>query len=133
MVVLKGALKVEKNIDKSMKKLISGFSGVLAAALPVLALAQSQPPQTLTSAQAVQQFICTTVIGWMFTFLIILAIVFILIAAYKYLTAAGDPEKVKSASHTLIYAAIAVAVALLARGIPLIIGTLLNSNANVGC
>ncbi len=113
--------------------MVVGLASAAVSLLPVLALAQSQPPQIFTSAQAFQQFICTTVVGWMFTFLVILAIVFVLIAAYRYLTAAGDPEKVSAASHTLIYAAIAVAVALLARGIPLIIGTLLNSNANVGC
>jgi formate-dependent nitrite reductase membrane component NrfD len=62
----------------------------------------------------------------MFTFLIVLAIVFVLVAAFKYLTAAGDPEKVKSASHTLIYAAVAVVIAILAKGVPLIIGSLFN-------
>ena len=117
-----------------MKKLISGFSaGIAAAALPVLALAQVAPPSPFTDIGGFKTFLCVTVVGWMFTFLIVLAIIFILIAAFKYLTASGDPEKVKSASHTLIYAAIAVAVALLARGIPLIVGTFIGGNANVGC
>jgi fumarate reductase subunit D len=117
-----------------MKKLISGVSGIAAIALPVLALAQGTlPPSPIVDVNGFKTFICTTLVGWMFTFLIVLAIIFILIAAYKYLTAAGDPEKVKSASHTLIYAAIAVAVALLARGIPLIVGTFVGGNANVGC
>lgn len=62
-----------------------------------------------------------TVTNWIFGLLILLAVIFVLIAAFKYLTASGDPEKVKSASNTLIYAAIAVAVALLARGIPFLV------------
>ena len=71
-----------------------------------------------------QNFICTVVVNWLFTFLILLVVVFVLIAAFKYLTAAGDPEKVKAASSSLIYAGVAVVVALLARGLPILVGNL---------
>ncbi|MDP2598446.1 MAG: hypothetical protein Q8P49_01300 [Candidatus Liptonbacteria bacterium] len=108
-----------------LKKFTATLSGISAAALPVLALAQGQLPQTpITGIGGVQNFICTVIVGWMFTFLIVLTVVFVLVAAYKYLTAAGDPEKVKSASHMLIYAAVAIVVALFARGLPLIVGSL---------
>jgi len=103
-----------------MKKL-SVLVSLVAPALPLLAFAQ-QAPAPVTSLNGVVQVICTAV-SWMFTFLIVLAVVFVLFAAFKYLTAAGDPEKVKGASHTLIYAAVAVVVAILARGFPLIIGS----------
>ena len=117
----------------NFKKLASALSGTSVAALPALALAQiSLPPPPITSLSGFQSFICTVVVGWMFTFLIVLAVVFVLIAAFKYLTASGDPEKVKSASHTLIYAAIAIVVALFARGLPLIISSLFSSNVT-GC
>lgn len=104
---------------------MAALSGLAVTALPILALAQgTAPPAPFTSLSAFQNFICTVVVGWLFTFLIILTVVFVLLAAFKYLTAAGDPEKVKSASHTLIYAAVAIVVALFARGLPLIIGSL---------
>ncbi len=56
-----------------------------------------------------------------FYILIPLTIVFVVIAAYKYLTSSGDPEKVKSATKTITYAAVAIVVALLARVFPILI------------
>ena len=56
--------------------------------------------------------ILQTVINWMLTGLIALAVIFVIIAAYNYLTAAGDEEKVKTAKNMIIYAVVAVAVGL---------------------
>ena len=93
--------------------------------MPFAVFAQEfTPPPAPTSLTEFEDVI-NIVLGWMFSFLVFLAIVFVLVAAYKYLTAAGDPEKVKSASNTLIYAAVAIAVALLARGLPFLIGGLI--------
>lgn len=61
---------------------------------------------------------------WMFWILIALSIVYVLVAAYKYLTSSGDSEKVSSAGKTIIYAAVAIVVALIAKGFPLIVITL---------
>ena len=68
------------------------------------------------------------IINWIFWLLIVLTIIFVLIAAFKYLTAGGDPEKVKSAGSTLLYAAIAVVVALIAKGLPLIVSSFIGGN-----
>ena len=90
---------------KKFKQVVMEFGApVLAFALPALALAQVQPaPITapgninninqITSSSGV---ICT-IINWFFWLLIVLTIIFVLVAAFKYLTAGGDPEKVKSA------------------------------------
>ena len=88
--------------------------------LPLVSFAQTLPPAPITTLTDITGIILT-IITWLFTILIFLAVLFIIIAAFKYLTAAGDPEKVKSASNMLIYAAVAIAVALLARGFPTII------------
>jgi uncharacterized membrane protein len=82
--------------------------------------------------QSVLQMLCT-VFAWAFYFLIVLAVIFIIIAAFKYLTAAGDPEKVKSAGTMLIYTVVAIVVALLARAIPLVIGSFLGANGVSSC
>ena len=74
-----------------------------------------------------------TVFAWAFYFLIVLAVIFIIIAGFKYLTAAGDPEKVKSAGTMLIYTAVAIGVALLARAVPLIIGSFLGASGVSSC
>lgn len=57
-----------------------------------------------------------TVANWLFTFLLVLAVVFIVLAAYKYLFSQGSGEAVEAAHKMLLYAAVAVAVALLSRG-----------------
>jgi len=123
-----------------MKKIINfakEFSpSILALALPALAFAQSIPtpsapvqtnvPQgNITSLQGVLQTFCT-VFSWAFYFLIVLA-------AFKYLTAAGDPEKVKSAGTMLIYTAVAIGVALLARAVPLVVGSFVGASGVSSC
>ena len=109
---------------------------VVSLGMPLLAGAQTDqpgpakapngisPPSAtgINSVQSVLNLVCT-VFDWAFYFLIALAVLFAVIAAFRYLTAAGNPEQVKAANNTLLYAAIAVAVALLAKGIPLIIGS----------
>lgn len=111
----------------SFKKFTVPFGTMVSYLTPMLAGAQSAPPAPITSLSGFQAFICNVIVGWLFTFLIILSIVFVLLAAFKYLTASGDPEKVKAASHQLIYAAVAIIVAIFARGVPLIIASLFNT------
>jgi membrane-associated phospholipid phosphatase len=130
-----------------MKKVISlakEFTPAIAAlVLPAMAFAQNLPlpnaptnvgvPQgQITSLQGVLQTLCT-VFAWAFYFLIVIAVIFVIVAAFKYLTAAGDPEKVKSAGATLLYAAIAIGVALLARAVPLVVGSFLGAQGVSSC
>jgi len=113
----------------------------LALALPIFASAQiTQPPVTapgnITNINQIagSAGIICTIINWVFWLLIVLTIIFVLVAAFKYLTAAGDPEKVKAAGSTLLYAAIAVVVALIAKGLPMIISTFIGGGlSGVGC
>jgi len=55
--------------------------------------------------------------NWMFSFLLSFAAVFIIIAAFIFLTSAGDPKKTEKAKNTIIYAVIAIVIAFLARAI----------------
>lgn len=118
----------------NLKAIVGAVSGIGTSLLPIMATAATLPTAPITSLTGFENFLCTVVAAWMFTFLIILAVIFVLIAAFKYLTAAGDPEKVKSAGSTLIYAAVAIVVALFARGLPLIIGSLFGTTLGAaGC
>jgi len=54
---------------------------------------------------------------WLFTFLLIVAVIFFILAAYDFVTAGGNPEKVDSARQKLIYGVIGIIIALVARGI----------------
>ena len=83
----------------------------------------SSLPTTITGTVDVQDFLCIG-LDWMFWVLIVLSIAMFLVGAYRYTTSQGEPEKVHTANKTLLYAAIAVAVALIAGGMPLIIDTL---------
>lgn len=64
--------------------------------------------------------------SWLFGGAIILSIVFVLIAAITYMRSSGDPAKVKEATNMLMYAAIGVAVALVAFLFPGIIAEAMN-------
>jgi len=125
-----------------MKKSIISLVMLGVVMVAPVAFAQLQGPPggvTLPNSQnsplanpgSLGNTVCT-VLDYMFYALIVLAIVFVLIAAFKYLTAQGDPEKVKVASKTLIYAAVAVAVGLIARAVPVFVGMFIGAGGSVG-
>lgn len=93
---------------------------LLFVAVGVLTISHAQPggipiTQPPTNINILQIF--DRGIGLAFGFLIILAVVFVIYAAYLYLTAGGDPGKVQTATRVIAYAAAAVVVGALARGI----------------
>lgn len=62
----------------------------------------------------------------------IVAVIFIIFAAFNYLTGADAPDKIKAAHAQLIYSIIAIAIALLALAIQLVIGNLLSGAKDGG-
>ena len=60
--------------------------------------------------------IIETIANWLFGLLILLAGIFILVAAYKFLISAGNPEGVKAAKQIILYAILAITIAALSRG-----------------
>lgn len=125
-----------------MKKTIAFIKmfgpSIASLALPVLVMAQAPPtpsnvPQSnITSLQSVLNLLCV-VFGWAFWFLVVLAVIFVLVAAFRYLTAGGNPENVGKAGSTLLYAAVAIGVALLARAVPFVVGTFLGAGSVNSC
>lgn len=121
-----------------MAKLTKWVVPAMSLVVPLLAGAQTPPvaPVTgsgipasnVTTVTGIFNIICA-LLGWMFILFIILAVVFVIVAAFKYLTAGGDAEKVGTANHMLIYAVVAVAVAVLARAIPVIVANFFNASA----
>lgn len=109
-------------MNKNLKTTIS--VGLLAL-LPLLTFAvpADAPAQELTIDRVFA--ILKQLINWIFALLLVVSTFFIFYAAYLYLTAAGDPEKVKSANNQLIYAAVAIAVAFVAQGIQVLVKQLL--------
>ena len=61
------------------------------------------------------------IVNWFSWFVLTVAVLFLLVAAWTFLTAGGNPESVAKARQMLIYALIGIAVAVLAWGmVPLI-------------
>ncbi|MBI5220915.1 MAG: hypothetical protein HY978_03750 [Candidatus Liptonbacteria bacterium] len=109
---------------------------VAAASLaPMFAFAQGPitAPNTVTNLTGLTQDILCKGINWVFTFLIIIAIIFILVAAFEYLTAGGNDEKISKAHKRLIYAAVAIVVGILAKGFPYLISSFIGSSFGVVC
>jgi len=73
-----------------------------------------------------------SVVKWVYMVFFIVAVLFIIFAAFDYLTGVDSPEKIKIAHKKLIYAAIAVVVALLAVSFQLIIGSFLKESDGGG-
>ncbi|HVN26588.1 MAG TPA: hypothetical protein VMT99_02980 [Candidatus Paceibacterota bacterium] len=116
---------------------------ITAFVLPALAFAQpvavppgsggnTVPGTSITSLQSVLNLLCN-IFGWAFWFLIVLAVIFVIVAAFRYLMAGGNPENVGKAGSTLLYAAVAIGVALLARAVPLVVGSFLGAGQVTSC
>ncbi|MEK7658133.1 MAG: hypothetical protein AAB366_03040 [Patescibacteria group bacterium] len=71
--------------------------------------------------------IFTDIVKWIYTIFFIVAVMFVIFAAFTYLTAGGDAEKVGNAKSQIIYAAVAIIVALLAVSLQAIIRNFLIS------
>jgi|GEM_PF-3298205 len=101
--------------------LISDF---LTVATVHAQLALPKKVDTLSDSKPIIDFLCNTVLSWIFTAAIIFSILMVLIAAFRYMTSSGDPAKVKLASNTLVFTAIGIAVAILARTLPILVGSI---------
>ena len=96
-----------------MKKFISGLIGLVILSLPVVTLAQNNAvniPTTLQDAVG-------RIVGPFFLVLVAISTIFIIFAAYTFVTAGGDPGKAETARAALIYAIIGIVVAFLALGL----------------
>jgi hypothetical protein len=70
--------------------------------------------------------------NWMFVFLLVIAVLYIIMAAYKYLFSGGSEEGVSAAHNMLIYAVVAIAVAFLAKGIVFVVQQLVGGGSGSG-
>ena len=70
------------------------------------------------------------IIKWLFWIALPLSVIFILYAAYLFITSGGKPEIIKKAKNTLIYTLIGFAIILLANSIPYLINEILSGHSN---
>ncbi len=109
-----------------MKKVVLSLAltSLLVAPVAVLA-AEAETGAIPTSEQAVYNTI-NSVVNWLFAFLMIGAAIIIILAAYTFLTAAGDPDKTSKARSYITYALVAIIVGFLAKAVIVLVGNMLN-------
>ena len=95
-----------------MKKIISALILVSLLALPVIGLAVAGAEDLPGDANL--WLVLDSVAKYFFGLLIIIAVIFLVLAAIGYTTAAGDPEKIKAAHEKVKYALIGIVVGVLA-------------------
>ena len=120
------------------KKNLLGWAGIGVLALvllaPALGFAQTtgdipvvNPPRgnaPLTSGTDVLETV-NTIFQWIATLFWVAALLFVFYAAFLYLTAGGNEEKVKRATRQFVFAVVAIIIGLLAFGLPTLIENIL--------
>lgn len=86
-------------------------------ASPLIALAQPQTAPVIAEDPEALLNLIDRATNWFFSIILVLAVIFILVSAFEYLTAWGNEERLKAAKNTLVYALVAIVLAVLARGI----------------
>jgi hypothetical protein len=76
---------------------------------------ESTSPETLPTRSAFA--IVQDVMRWLWTALLIVAVITIIIAAYLFITAGGNPETLQKARNYVLYALVAIILAALAWGL----------------
>lgn len=97
-----------------MKKVISFLPLLAILILPAMALAATGggPPEDVDIMEVIEN-----ITNWVFVVIMAIAVLVILLAAFRFLFAGGNPESVKGAQQMLLWAAVGILVALVARGI----------------
>ncbi|MDP3015355.1 MAG: hypothetical protein Q8N28_03040 [bacterium] len=129
---------MKKNIYKGLFIVLAliGLFGFLAIENPVFA---AVAPSTESAARELAGRskittpshilnILTKIVRYTYTIFFIVAIIFIIIAAFNFLTAQGDPEKIKGARAQILWAVVAIAIALISVGAAQIIQTFIDPN-----
>ncbi len=124
---------------KTLEKLVVRGISIISLLAPFSALAQLVPPappspvQTFTGTGNSLTCLFARISSAFFWIIMAVAVIYVLLAAYKYLTAGGDETKVKEANNALLYAVIAIVVALIAKGFPSLIASVTNTSLGSLC
>jgi hypothetical protein len=92
-----------------------------------LALAQEGVVEVPTKYKSFADLlpVINTITNYIFTALIVFAVIMVIIAGFNFLTAGGDPIKAGTARSQLIYALVAIAIGALAKGLIYMVATLM--------
>ncbi len=115
-----------------MKKFQQRLEKTLVLGLAALSLPLSAGA-AITGIESIKTLTCT-IRNWVFTFALIIGVIYILIAAVKYMNSGGDASKVSEVHRAVIWAAIGIGVALVAAAVPSLVGSFLGAgDVSNGC
>jgi hypothetical protein len=101
----------------TLSRIAAGVTVLTAVTAPFIALAQpTLTDYQITDFSRIQSF-GNKVGSWMLGILLVVGVIFVIYAAFLYLTSGGEEEKVKKAKNFIIYAIIAIIVGVLAKTI----------------
>jgi hypothetical protein len=102
------------------KKLVALTSAVmLAAPLAIFAIANPNTPNTLVGFSVIG--LVNTILNFIWPVFIGFAVIMFIIAAFYFITAQGEAEKVAEARQFIIWGVVGVAVGILAFTLPYVV------------
>lgn len=106
-----------------MKKIIKWVSS-LALLSPAIALAEDIPvPKPGRTPGGDLVSLITTISNTILLLVGVVAVLFLILGGFQYISSAGNPETIGKAKHTILYAVIGILVTLVAwAGVNFIIG-----------
>jgi hypothetical protein len=115
-----------------MKRMVgkATVTGSVAAFFLFLEAATAQA-QTLVDPLGGKSFsdVVANVTSFLLTDIAIpLSVIMVLVGAFQFMTSAGDPEKISQARKTILYAAVGLGLALIAKGITSIIQSVIKGS-----
>ena len=115
---------------EGFKKGITILVLAVLVGIPLLSLAEENPPPVVSNICGVIDVIAK-VGRYLLFVLIALAVVFVIMAAFKYLTASGDAEAVKKANQQILYAVVAIVIGILASAVvPVVANIIIGADAD---
>lgn len=111
------------------------LAGVMNFAVSPLANAATPTPAQTIQLNGVNDLVSKVlcpITNAMFDVLMVVSVLLILWASYLYITAQDDSEKVTRATKTITYAAVGIAIALIALVFPTVVGSIFNVSV-AGC
>lgn len=107
------------------KKIVAAVSSVVSLALPFAVMAINEPNVPSGNSNISIIGIVNAILSFIWPIFIGFAVLMFIVAAFKFFTAQGEPEAVKSAQQFVIWGIVAVAVGVLAFSLPFAVQNLL--------
>ena len=110
-----------------MKKVLPALVLISLLVVPVVSLAQETIPEGVIDAPEDLIDLIDTIADWIFTALMAIAVIFLVIAGFMWVTAGGNVENTTKARQMLINALIGIAIGLGAKGLVAVVRTLIGA------